>query len=78
MRTPALYRWLLRVFAPADEREWLLSDLEEEAAECARTHGEAAAQLWVRRQVMASIGPLFARRIEAAAREEKHRANKPL
>ena len=65
---PALYRWLLRLFAPAAEREWLLSDLDEEAATRADAHGAREARAWSRRQVLASIRPLLGRRIEAAAR----------
>jgi macrolide transport system ATP-binding/permease protein len=65
---PPLYRWLLRVSAPAAEREWLLSDLDEEAAARAEAHGTREARAWSRRQVLASIRPLLGRRIEAAAR----------
>jgi len=65
---PAVYRWLLRVFAPAAEREWLLSDLEEEAAARAEAFGARDARAWSRRQVLASMRPLLERRIEAAVR----------
>jgi predicted permease len=65
---PPLCRWLLRAAASADEREWLLSDLEEETAALAIRAGRREARAWSRRQVLASVGPLLFRRIETAAR----------
>ncbi len=67
-RVPAVHRWLLRAAAPAEEREWLLADLEEEAAARAIAGGERQARAWSRRQVAASLGPLIIRRVETAAR----------
>lgn len=65
---PRLCRWLLRQVAPAEERTWLLSDLDEEAADRARSHGLRDARRWSRRQVLASLRPLVFRRIDGAIR----------
>jgi hypothetical protein len=64
---PSIARWLLRVCAPADQRAWLIADLEEEAAARARAHGTGAARRWSARQVAMSVIPLLAQRAEAAA-----------
>jgi predicted permease len=67
-RLPRRYRWLLRRAASEDERDCLLSDIEEEAAERAHQHGEADARRWCRRQARASVGPLLYRRTEGVVR----------
>ena len=46
----------------------MLHDLDEEAAALARTTGLAAARRWSRQQIMASVGPLFVRRMDIAVR----------
>ncbi|MCR4342061.1 MAG: ABC transporter permease [Gemmatimonadaceae bacterium] len=63
---PRFARWLLEAVAPADQRQWLVSDLEEEAAAVALRDGPPAARRWSRRQVWKSVLPLLARRIESA------------
>ena len=65
------YRWLLRLAAPANEREWLLSDLDEESAARAPAAGEREARRWSRRQVLASVGPLLFGRMEATVRHTR-------
>ena len=65
--SPAL-RLLLWLAAPAHERQWLIADLEEEAAARAAAHGATAARAWSRRQVSRSILPLMRRRLERASR----------
>ena len=65
------HRWIVRVVAPPDQREWMLADLEDESAARARTFGAAAARHWARRQVFASAGPLLRRRLESAIAESR-------
>ena len=68
VHVPRTLRWLLRLAAPAAEREWLLADLEEEAAARAAAYGDRDARTWSRRQILTSLGPLLVRRTEAMAR----------
>ena len=63
---PRIARLMLRLVADAEHRDAMLHDLDEEAAALARTSGLAAARRWSRQQVMASVGPLFVRRMEIA------------
>jgi predicted permease len=63
------HRWIVRVVAPPDQREWMLADLEDEGAARANASGHTAARRWVRRQVFASAGPLLRRRLESAITE---------
>ncbi len=64
---PPAVRWLLERAAPPAHRDWLVADLEEEAAARARTHGLEAARRWSWRQLGMSVVPLVAQRCEAAA-----------
>jgi predicted permease len=59
---PRLARWILRSVAPAQHRDAILSDLEDEAAERAATSGIPAARRWSTRQAVDSIVPLLAER----------------
>src|SRR5215204_3496526 len=52
-------RWLLRVIAPAADRDAMLADLHDEADDCARVHGLAAARRWSARQALLSVAPLL-------------------
>jgi macrolide transport system ATP-binding/permease protein len=65
------HRWIVRVVAPPDQREWMLADLEDESAARARTGGPDAARQWLRRQVLASAGPLLRRRLESTVTESR-------
>jgi predicted permease len=64
-------RWIVRVVAPPDQREWMLADLEDEGAARANAAGQSAARRWVRRQVFASAGPLLRRRLESALTDSR-------
>jgi macrolide transport system ATP-binding/permease protein len=64
---PPALRLLLWLAAPAHERQWLIADLEEEAAARAAAHGASEAGAWSRRQVARSILPLLGRRLERAS-----------
>ena len=66
--SPTLRR-ILWLAAPASEREWLIADLEEEAAARAAQHGAPEARAWSRRQAVQSIVPLLARRAGTAGRQ---------
>lgn len=61
---PALARWLLRACAPPEQRDWLAGDLDEEAAARAAAHGTRRARWWSWGQVLRSVVPLVARRVE--------------
>jgi macrolide transport system ATP-binding/permease protein len=63
---PRFARLLLRLAAEPEHRDAMLQDLDEEAEARASASGERAARRWSRRQVLASVGPLFARRMEIA------------
>jgi macrolide transport system ATP-binding/permease protein len=63
---PPFVRWLLRLVAGAEHRAALLSDLDEEAAARAASTGIAAARRWSTGQVLGSVRPLLARRLEVA------------
>ena len=66
--TPRVAEWLLRACAGADDKQWIVDDLDDEMQARAVTHGVRRARWWYRRQVAASIAPLIARRIEAGFR----------
>lgn len=61
---PRVARWMLRLAAGRDDREALLADLTEEATAVASATGHDEARRWSRRQVLASLAPLLARRVE--------------
>ena len=60
-RPPRLARWSLRTFLPADTAEFLIGDLEEEAARVARLRGEHAARLLYWSQTWRSLASLTTR-----------------
>jgi predicted permease len=61
-----LARLLLRAAAAPEDRQAILADLDEETAQRAARDGAAPAARWSRRQALASIAPLTARRAGGA------------
>lgn len=72
-RPPWLSQLLIRVTAPSDDRRAILGDLDEEFAVRARTVSVAAARMWYRRQVMASVVPNVTLRIRKRRRRMTRR-----
>jgi predicted permease len=64
---PSLARWLLRHAATRTDRDWILADLDEEAAAHAASHGLRAARRWSRGQAFRSIPPLLHERLAKLA-----------
>ena len=67
MREPRIARALIRLAAPASERDDVLADLREEGIARASRDGDTAARTWYRRQVRLSLAPLLRRRASLAA-----------
>jgi predicted permease len=68
VRPPALARTLLSLLARAEDRAFLLADLEEELVERARRDGPGAARRWYRWQAVTSAPHLLARRLRRSRR----------
>ena len=60
---PRLARALVRGLTAADDRAFLIADLEEEFDHIVSTDGAAAARTWYWKQVIFSAPPLVRRRI---------------
>jgi putative ABC transport system permease protein len=71
-RAPRIAEALLRACAGADDKQWIVDDLEEEMRSRAALYGMPNARRWYRRQVVASAMPLVARRLEFRLRNRNN------
>jgi predicted permease len=68
-RPPRLARWLVSHVSPAEDRAFVISDLAEEFEDKARAQGRPRAAWWYRRQVLGSLVPWVAQRVQEAVGE---------
>lgn len=73
MRQPRVARWLIALVVDAEDREYLLRDMEEELERVARQRGKRAARMWYRSQVVRSLVPSLGRRWQLARRRRTAR-----
>ena len=62
---PRVIRWLIAIMAPADNRDFLLDDLDEEYMGRRATCGTIRALAWLLSQTARSLGPLAMTRLHA-------------
>ena len=63
-RPPVVARAIIRACADPDDRRWLVADLDDLYETRRERDGRTRADWWYRRQVVRSIAPLLARRIQ--------------
>jgi predicted permease len=68
LRPSALARWLVTHAAPPGDRDDVVDDLAEGFRQRAAAGGGSSARAWYRRQVVASLAPLVARRLTIGLR----------